>query len=420
LNQGRNIMVGKLLGGESKETRSLLAQSRDRYSPYMKELETGRFMNGIRVVRTLILDRIKCSPTPLNQCPVDYKHGSGVSFNKESFRTGLFEISRFLYPLFLYSQKTGDFKPALDPKGLIKHVEKQNFKMKILAKICKSICYNELLHILIYKNSSSNTHLSKEYVDQSSNIKGKRSSKKGSNDTKSLNNAAEEPGIVYRQSTENDYFSALWTIVVENTTGTKEQEIQVNSLEWKLVYPRNSRIEIFKDAKLSEVSGQSILVQASGEAELVNPQLVSIEEFIRLSTMKLNFQGGPKGASRTDNNDPSNSPLWKSAIWFPNIVGLSIAQPMVIQATNIAPDPKSGKSPLLKYKQWVPMAWRISRGILKVRGLFDLDIDIVNSNEQSQKQRSSYFGIQWMFLDLQNSKNTSTTISAAEIVNFLA
>ncbi|PVV03890.1 hypothetical protein BB560_001618 [Smittium megazygosporum] len=59
LNQGRNIMVGKLLGGESKETRSLLSQSRDRYSPYMKELETGRFMNGIRVVRTLILDRIK-------------------------------------------------------------------------------------------------------------------------------------------------------------------------------------------------------------------------------------------------------------------------------------------------------------------------------------------------------------------------
>ncbi|PVV02654.1 hypothetical protein BB560_002888, partial [Smittium megazygosporum] len=59
LNQGRNIMVGKLLGEESKETRSLLAQSRDRYSPYMKELETGRFMNGIRVVRTLILDRIK-------------------------------------------------------------------------------------------------------------------------------------------------------------------------------------------------------------------------------------------------------------------------------------------------------------------------------------------------------------------------
>ncbi|PVV01671.1 hypothetical protein BB560_003901, partial [Smittium megazygosporum] len=58
LNQGRNIMVGKLLGGESKETRPLLAQSRDRYSPYMKELETGRFMNGIRVVRTLILDRI--------------------------------------------------------------------------------------------------------------------------------------------------------------------------------------------------------------------------------------------------------------------------------------------------------------------------------------------------------------------------
>ncbi|PVV01649.1 hypothetical protein BB560_003922, partial [Smittium megazygosporum] len=78
LNQGRNIMVDKLLGGESKETRSLLAQSRDRYSPYMKEIETGRFMNGIRVVRTLILDRVECSPTPLNQYPV-------VSDNNLSF-----------------------------------------------------------------------------------------------------------------------------------------------------------------------------------------------------------------------------------------------------------------------------------------------------------------------------------------------
>ncbi|PVU98889.1 hypothetical protein BB560_005592, partial [Smittium megazygosporum] len=80
LNQGRNIMVGKLLGGESKETRSLLSQSRDRYSPYMKELETGRFMNGIRVVRTLILDRIKCSPTPLNQCPVALQGLNTISY----------------------------------------------------------------------------------------------------------------------------------------------------------------------------------------------------------------------------------------------------------------------------------------------------------------------------------------------------
>ncbi|PVV00747.1 hypothetical protein BB560_004859 [Smittium megazygosporum] len=63
-------MVGKLLGGESKETRPLLTQSRDRYLQYTKKLEAGRFMNGIRVVRTLILDRVKCSPTSLNQCPV--------------------------------------------------------------------------------------------------------------------------------------------------------------------------------------------------------------------------------------------------------------------------------------------------------------------------------------------------------------
>ncbi|PVU85097.1 hypothetical protein BB560_007147, partial [Smittium megazygosporum] len=62
---------------------SLLAQSRDRYSPYMKELETGRFMNGIRVVRTLILDRIKCSPTPLNQCPVDRDITNKLSFKKK-------------------------------------------------------------------------------------------------------------------------------------------------------------------------------------------------------------------------------------------------------------------------------------------------------------------------------------------------
>ncbi|PVU85635.1 hypothetical protein BB560_006957, partial [Smittium megazygosporum] len=71
LNQGRNIMVGKLLGGESKETRSLLAQSRDRYSPYMKELETGRFMNGIRVVRTLILDRYNSADVSLLLIPFE-------------------------------------------------------------------------------------------------------------------------------------------------------------------------------------------------------------------------------------------------------------------------------------------------------------------------------------------------------------
>ncbi|PVU86387.1 hypothetical protein BB561_006722, partial [Smittium simulii] len=37
--------------------------------PPSMELETAKFMDGIRVARTLILDGIKCSPTPLNQCP---------------------------------------------------------------------------------------------------------------------------------------------------------------------------------------------------------------------------------------------------------------------------------------------------------------------------------------------------------------
>ncbi|PVU85853.1 hypothetical protein BB561_006890, partial [Smittium simulii] len=39
--------------------------------PLSMELETAKFMDSIRVARALILDGIKCSPTPLNQCPVE-------------------------------------------------------------------------------------------------------------------------------------------------------------------------------------------------------------------------------------------------------------------------------------------------------------------------------------------------------------
>ncbi|PVV00438.1 hypothetical protein BB560_005178, partial [Smittium megazygosporum] len=39
---------------ESIRIRSLIVQSRDHYSPYMKELETCRFMNGVRIAQTLM------------------------------------------------------------------------------------------------------------------------------------------------------------------------------------------------------------------------------------------------------------------------------------------------------------------------------------------------------------------------------
>ncbi|PVU86147.1 hypothetical protein BB560_006804 [Smittium megazygosporum] len=91
LNQGRNIMVGKLLGEESKETRSPLAQSRDRYSPYMKELETGRFMNGIRVVRTLILDRIKS----LKFVVIEFFKGTNMTVIARKINSSFSNISKY-------------------------------------------------------------------------------------------------------------------------------------------------------------------------------------------------------------------------------------------------------------------------------------------------------------------------------------
>ncbi|PVU92850.1 hypothetical protein BB561_003576 [Smittium simulii] len=70
LTQAKIKLVGKLLGGESKKS---LLQLRKEKKPNMlpsMELETAKFMDGIRVARTLILDGIKCSPTPLNRCPL--------------------------------------------------------------------------------------------------------------------------------------------------------------------------------------------------------------------------------------------------------------------------------------------------------------------------------------------------------------
>ncbi|OMJ19598.1 hypothetical protein AYI69_g6563, partial [Smittium culicis] len=66
-NEARLGLVGKLLGGESKQS---LSQLRAGTADQNFELETAKFLNGIRVPRTLILQSISDSPAPLNQCPV--------------------------------------------------------------------------------------------------------------------------------------------------------------------------------------------------------------------------------------------------------------------------------------------------------------------------------------------------------------
>ncbi|OMJ20010.1 hypothetical protein AYI70_g3847 [Smittium culicis] len=53
------------------------------------------------------------------------------------------------------------------------------------------------------------------------------------------------------------------------------------------------------------------------------------------------------------------TPLRKYAIWFPDLVNPSISQPLLLQATVVVPEPKSGKSPLSENKHWNLMAWRI-------------------------------------------------------------
>ncbi|OLY84351.1 hypothetical protein AYI68_g1482, partial [Smittium mucronatum] len=66
-NEVRLELVGKLLGGESKKT---LSQFRAGAAGQNIELETAKFLDGIRVARLTILEGISESPAPLNQCPV--------------------------------------------------------------------------------------------------------------------------------------------------------------------------------------------------------------------------------------------------------------------------------------------------------------------------------------------------------------
>ncbi|PVU91265.1 hypothetical protein BB561_004496 [Smittium simulii] len=68
--QAKMKLVGKLLRGESKKSLLQLRKEKKSIMQPSMVLETLMFMNGIRVARALILDGIKCSPTPLNRYPV--------------------------------------------------------------------------------------------------------------------------------------------------------------------------------------------------------------------------------------------------------------------------------------------------------------------------------------------------------------
>ncbi|PVU93505.1 hypothetical protein BB561_003249 [Smittium simulii] len=70
LMQAKMQLVGKLLRGESKKSLLQLRKEKESNVPSSMELETAKFIDGIRVARALILNGIKCLPTPLNRCPV--------------------------------------------------------------------------------------------------------------------------------------------------------------------------------------------------------------------------------------------------------------------------------------------------------------------------------------------------------------
>ncbi|OMJ30169.1 hypothetical protein AYI69_g300 [Smittium culicis] len=67
-NEARLELVLKLLGGggSKKSLRQLCAGAADQ----IYELETAKFLNGIRVARSLILESIRDLNAPLNQCSV--------------------------------------------------------------------------------------------------------------------------------------------------------------------------------------------------------------------------------------------------------------------------------------------------------------------------------------------------------------
>ncbi|PVU90502.1 hypothetical protein BB561_004841 [Smittium simulii] len=80
-------LVGNLFVGESKKSLLQLQKKKESNVPLSIGLETAKFMDGICVAQTLILNGIKCSITPLSRCPV----GMEFIYNFETKSLGSYE-----------------------------------------------------------------------------------------------------------------------------------------------------------------------------------------------------------------------------------------------------------------------------------------------------------------------------------------
>ncbi|OMJ24542.1 hypothetical protein AYI69_g4596 [Smittium culicis] len=91
--------------------------------------------------------------------------------------------------------------------------------------------------------------------------------------------------------------------------------------------------------------------------ERVAIQLVELEEPVLQPILEPDFTCSPEGETRADYYY-SNYTCMNISDLFSGHATLSISQPQTLQATEVVPDPKSGKSPLTKNKDWTLMALR--------------------------------------------------------------
>ncbi|OMJ25904.1 hypothetical protein AYI70_g579 [Smittium culicis] len=99
-------------------------------------------------------------------------------------------------------------------------------------------------------------------------------------------------------------------------------------------------------------------------------QMIQFQHHLQMPTLESDIPGGSEGLQRTTENKLV-TPMWKSAIWFPDLNPLYVAQPLILQAKTVIRDPKSGKSSLSENKHWSLMSWKIS-GVSSKRKVSEL------------------------------------------------
>ncbi|PVU94519.1 hypothetical protein BB561_002501 [Smittium simulii] len=110
--------------------------------------------------------------------------------------------------------------------------------------------------------------------------------------------------------------------------------------------------------------------------ELSDAQLENLEKSLHLPTIESNFSDFTENIARENNSNNSNSIL-EIRDMVPNN-----------NKNEVIPDPKSGKSPLSKNKEWKLIAWKVSK-FFKTQGLNDYATEILFNNKRRIRPEAS-------------------------------